>query len=217
MTCNAQAPKSSFDPSTLGEAPELSVETSAGTITVKLYKETPLHRDNFLKLASTGYFDGVIFHRVIAHFMIQTGDPDSKNPKAGKMYGMGGPDYTVPAEIIPGAYHKKGALAAARNDNPAKASSGSQFYIVQGEVYPPEALAQMEAQGISLTPEQKEYYATVGGAPWLDGGYTVFGEVTSGLETVDKIAAAPRDAHDRPLHDIFILKIAPVLPHTHEH
>ena len=209
MACNAQPAKSSFDPGTLGESPELIIETSAGNITVKLYKETPLHRDNFLKLASTGYFDGVIFHRVIENFMIQTGDPDSKNPQAGKMYGMGGPGYTVPAEIMPGFYHKKGALAAARTDNPEKASSGSQFYIVQGEICPPGLLEQLAAQGIAFTPEQQETYATVGGAPWLDSGYTVFGEVTDGLAIVDKIAAVQKDPNDRPLKDIFIVKISP--------
>ncbi|MDR3132653.1 MAG: peptidylprolyl isomerase [Prevotellaceae bacterium] len=211
MACHAQPPKSSFDPNTLGETPELVIETSAGDITVKLYQETPLHRNNFLKLASTGYFDGVIFHRVIENFMIQTGDPDSKNPEAGKMYGMGGPDYTVPAEIAPGLYHKRGALAAARNDNPDKASSGSQFYIVQGDVCPPELLEQLAEQGISFTPEQKETYTQTGGAPWLDGGYTVFGEATQGMEVVDKIAALQKDRHDRPLQDVFILRIYPVL------
>jgi peptidyl-prolyl cis-trans isomerase B (cyclophilin B) len=209
MACHAQPPKSSFDPDKLDASPRLVIETSAGNITVKLYKETPLHRDNFLKLASTGYFDGVIFHRVIEKFMIQTGDPDSKNPQPGKMYGMGSPGYTVPAEIVPGFYHKRGALAAARTDNPEKASSGSQFYIVQGEICPLELLEQLTAQGITFTPEQKETYAKTGGAPWLDGGYTVFGEVTEGLEVVDKIAAAQKDPHDRPLQDILILKITP--------
>ncbi|MDR3351156.1 MAG: peptidylprolyl isomerase [Prevotellaceae bacterium] len=210
IACNAQPPKSSFDTSKLDESPELVIETSAGNITVKLYKETPLHRANFLKLASTGYFDGVIFHRVIEKFMIQTGDPDSRNPQAGKMYGTGSPGYTVPAEIIPGLYHKRGALAAARNDNPEKASSGSQFYIVQGEICPPELLEQLTAeQGIAFTPEQKETYAKVGGAPWLDGGYTVFGEVTEGMDVVDKIAAVQKGQYDRPLQDILIVKISP--------
>jgi peptidyl-prolyl cis-trans isomerase B (cyclophilin B) len=207
--CNAQPSKSSFDPSALGETPELVVETSAGNITVKLYRETPLHRDNFLKLASTGYFDGVIFHRVIEKFMIQTGDPESKNPQPGKMYGTGGPDYTVPAEIVPGLYHRKGALAAARTDNPEKASSGSQFYIVQGEPCSAEMLDDLASQGIPLTPEQREVYIKEGGSPWLDGGYTVFGEVTGGLDVVDKIAAVQKDRYDRPLQDILILKIAP--------
>ena len=134
MSCNAQK-KSSFDPSQLGASPELTIETTKGNITIRLYEETPLHRDNFLKLASTGYYDGVIFHRVISNFMIQTGDPDSKNPQPGKMYGSGGPEERIPAEFVADKFHKKGALAAARDGNPAKASSGSQFYIVQGQVY----------------------------------------------------------------------------------
>ena len=134
MSCNGQT-KSSFDPSILGASPELTIETTKGNITIKLYEETPLHRDNFLQLASTGYYDGVIFHRVIAGFMIQTGDPDSKNPEPGKMYGSGGPEERIPAEFLADKIHKKGALAAARDGNPAKASSGSQFYIVQGNVY----------------------------------------------------------------------------------
>ncbi len=209
MNCNAQPQKSSFDPSVLGEEPELTIETTLGNITVKLYKETPLHRDNFLKLASTGYYDGVIFHRVIENFMIQTGDPDSKNPQPGKMYGMGGPEYRVPAEIKEGFYHKKGALAAARDGNPQKASSGSQFYVVQGEVFTPEKLAQMTAAGHHLTPEQTAIYTTVGGSPWLDGEYTIFGEVVKGLDVVDKIAAVKKGANDRPAEDIFIIKIMP--------
>lgn len=210
MNCNAQPAKSSFDPKTLGASPELIIETTYGNITVKLYEETPLHRDNFLRLASTGYYDGVIFHRVIESFMIQTGDPDSKQPKKGKMYGMGGPKERIPAEIVPGLYHKKGALAAARDDNPQKASSGSQFYIVQGKVFTPAELERSaQQQRLSLTPEQKQLYSTVGGWPWLDGQYTVFGEVVDGLDVIDKIAAVKKDANDRPVEDIFILRIRP--------
>ncbi|MDR2362626.1 MAG: peptidylprolyl isomerase [Prevotellaceae bacterium] len=209
MNCNAQPVKSSFDPNVLGDSPKLVIETTYGNITVKLYAETPLHRDNFLNLASTGYYDGVIFHRVIEGFMIQTGDPDSKQPVKGKMYGMGGPKERIPAEIIPGIYHKKGALAAARDNNPQKASSGSQFYIVQGNVFTPNELAQVEQRGIALTPEQKELYSTVGGSPWLDGAYTVFGEVVDGMDVIDKIAAVQKDGHDRPIEDIFILRIKP--------
>ncbi|MDR1680508.1 MAG: peptidylprolyl isomerase [Prevotellaceae bacterium] len=210
MNCNAQPVGSSFDPKSLGASPELVIETTSGNITVKLYAETPQHRDNFLKLASTGYYDGVIFHRVIARFMIQTGDPDSKQPEKGKMYGMGGPKERIPAEIIPGRYHKKGALAAARDNNPQKASSGSQFYMVQGNVFTLDELARYEQQrGQPLTPEQTALYTTVGGAPWLDGEYTVFGEVTEGLEIIDRIAAVAKDRNDRPLDDIFILRIMP--------
>lgn len=121
-----------------GEGPVVVISTDLGDIKVKLYNETPLHRDNFLKLAGEGYYDGVLFHRVINHFMIQTGDPDSKGAAPGIQLGRGGPDYSVPAEFVPGLYHKKGALAAARqgdNTNPLKASSGSQFYIVQGKTW----------------------------------------------------------------------------------
>lgn len=210
MNCNAQPAKSSFDPKTLGASPELIIETSYGNITVKLYGETPLHRDNFLRLASTGYYDGVIFHRVIESFMIQTGDPDSKQPKKGKMYGTGGPKERIPAEIVPGLYHKRGALAAARDDNPQKASSGSQFYIVQGKVFTPAELEQSaRQQRLSLTPEQKQLYSSIGGWPWLDGQYTVFGEVVVGLDVIDRIAAVRKDANHRPVEDIFILRIRP--------
>jgi len=195
MSCNAQE--------TL-----LTIETTEGNITVKLYDETPLHRDNFLNLATTGYYDGVIFHRVISNFMIQTGDPDSKNPEPGRMYGSGGPAERIPAEFVAEKYHKKGALAAARDGNPAKASSGSQFYIVQGQVCPSETLAQMAQQrGKAFSAEQIKDYTTIGGSPWLDGDYTVFGEVVEGLEIVDKIAAVQKDGYDRPIEDIFIVRI----------
>ncbi len=209
MSSYAQTSKTSFDPASLGDTPELIIETTMGNITVKLYSETPLHRNNFVKLAAEGYYDGLIFHRVIEEFMIQTGDPDSKDPQPGRMYGMGSPAERIPAEIIPGKYHKKGALAAARDGNPQKASSGSQFYIVQGQTIPAEAVPQIAQQGIKLNDEQIQLYTTLGGAPWLDGEYTVFGEVTAGLDVVDKIAAAPRDAYDRPLEDIFVLRIYP--------
>jgi cyclophilin family peptidyl-prolyl cis-trans isomerase len=174
----------SFVPATLGEEPVLDIQTSEGIITVKLYKETPLHRDNFLKLAAEQFYDGVIFHRVIKSFMIQTGDPTSKDPKPGALYGIGGPNYTVPAEFLPQYKHKKGALAAARQGdqvNPRKASSGSQFYIVEN----PGTCAQ------------------------LDGSYTVFGETISGFDVIDKIASAATDASDRPIKDIFIISIKP--------
>jgi cyclophilin family peptidyl-prolyl cis-trans isomerase len=174
----------SFDPATLGDEPVLDIQTSEGVITVKLYKDTPQHRDNFVKLAAEQFYDGVIFHRVIKGFMIQTGDPTSKNPKPGARYGTGGPNYTVPAEFLPQYKHKKGALAAARQGdqvNPKKASSGSQFYIVEN----PATCAQ------------------------LDGAYTVFGETISGFDVIDKIAAAATDAADRPTTDIFIISIKP--------
>jgi cyclophilin family peptidyl-prolyl cis-trans isomerase len=176
------------------------IHTEYGDMTGILYNETPKHRDNFVKLASQGYFDGLLFHRVISGFMIQGGDPNSKNAKPGQQLGTGGPGYTVPAEIDPALIHKKGALAAARQGdqvNPTKASSGSQFYIVQGRTYPASQLA-----GNKYTEAQKKIYETIGGTPQLDGAYTVFGEITQGLDVIDKIAAVQKDANDRPAKDI---------------
>ena len=173
-----------FDASGLGEEPELTIETTYGDITVKLYKETPLHRDNFVKLASEGYFDGMLFHRVVASYVIQSGDPDSRIPKPGVLYGETDCGYTLPAEFVPGITHKKGALGAARENNdinPEKASSGSQFYFVVN----PEACAK------------------------LDGNYTVFGEATDGLDVIDKINEEAVDSNDRPLKDVFVVKIRP--------
>ncbi len=183
------------------------VETSMGNITLKLYNETPKHRDNFIKLASDTFFDGCLFHRVINQFMIQGGDPDSKNPQAAQPIGSGGPGYTIPAEIMPGLFHKKGALAAARmgdNVNPEKESSGSQFYIVQGKVFSDNDLDMLEARrGSKFTDAEREAYRTIGGTPHLDGNYTVFGEVVEGLDVVDKIAAVPtHPSNNRPLEDI---------------
>ncbi|MCL2097130.1 MAG: peptidylprolyl isomerase [Bacteroidales bacterium] len=179
--------QATIDWTALGEEPLLDIETSMGIITVKLFKETPLHRDNFVKLASEGYFDGLIFHRVINNFMIQAGDPQSRHPQPGANYGSGGPGYTIPAEILPHYKHKKGAVAAARmgdHVNPERASSGSQFYIVHND----------------------------NGTPHLDGAYTVFGETVKGLEIIDKIAATPTinpGSNDRPVNDVFIINIRP--------
>jgi len=173
---------------------------------VKLYNETPLHRDNFLKLAAEGFYNGLLFHRVINEFMIQGGDPDSRNAKQGQQLGNGGPGYTIPAEILPGLFHKKGVLAAARlgdNMNPRKESSGSQFYIVQGKAFTNEELDFFESRtGVKYTAAQRAAYTTLGGTPHLDGGYTVFGEVTEGLEVVDKIAKVAVDGNSRPLKDM---------------
>lgn len=188
------------------------IETSEGNITLQLYDDTPQHRDNFVKLVTTGYYDGVIFHRVIPQFMIQTGDPESKNPQPGAAYGRGGPDYKVPAEILPDRYHKKGALAAARTNNPKKESSGSQFYIVQGNVFASEDLNALQESKQRTNPEfrfsdeARKTYAEIGGTPHLDGDYTVFGEVVEGLDVLDKIAATPTAPGDRPVKDIFITK-----------
>ncbi len=183
----------------------VQISTRYGDIKVKLYNETPKHRDNFIKLAEQGFYDGTLFHRVIKEFMIQGGDPDSKNAQPGQMLGSGGPGYTIPAEIIPGMIHKKGALSAARQGdqvNPKRESSGSQFYVVQGKKWTDEELKMFEQRGLKLTPEQQEIYKTIGGTPHLDNSYTVFGEVVEGLDVIDKIAAVPTAPGDRPLEDI---------------
>lgn len=235
---------------------KVKIQTTLGDITVRLYDETPLHRDNFVKLAKEGFYDGTLFHRVIRDFMVQGGDPGSKGAPAGKQLGSGGPGYTIDAEIKEGLYHKRGALAAARlgdEINPERKSSGSQFYIVWGETYnegqmrqlekqmvmqrvqqifntlasqhreeimqmrrdrnraglqelqdklAAEAEAQAKAQNAGLTAKQKEIYTTIGGTPHLDGQYTVFGEVESGLEVVDMIQQAATSRGDRPVDDI---------------
>lgn len=233
-------------------------KTTIGDIIVKLYNDTPLHKDNFLKLVKDGYYDGLLFHRVIDNFMIQTGDPDSKNAEPGKMLGSGSPDYTIAAEIdYPKHYNKYGALAAARTGdqvNPERRSSGSQFYIVTGrKMTEPQFDAMMmrkhqedlentfrglvtqnrdtiqalqkagdetalenlrqelikqteEKVGEQVIPENiKEDYINKGGAPHLDGAYTVFGEVVEGMDIVEKIQKVETDSHDRPLEDVKIL------------
>ena len=239
-------------------ASKVIIKTTEGDITVRLYDETPLHRDNFLKLAKEGFYNGTLFHRVIKDFMIQGGDPDSKGAPAGASLGTGGPGYTVKAEMVyPQLFHKRGALSAARlgdEMNPERESSGSQFYIVWGKVYKQPELKQMEKQmamqqeqqvfntlvaahraeimemrrnrdraalqelqdrliaetkakvkegGVpTFTAEQAEAYTTVGGTPFLDGQYTVFGEVESGLEVVEKIQTCETNHADRPLKDV---------------
>lgn len=241
----------------------VKIETTLGDITVKLYKDTPKHRENFIKLAKEGIYDGTLFHRVIKDFMVQAGDPDSKNAPKGKMLGTGDVGYTVPAEFVyPKYFHKKGALSAARqadNVNPNKESSGCQFYIVTGKVLSDStllnwekkknqgkvenifnALAQKHMKEIykmrkendeaglyalqeklvaqaeqdaakepdfHFTPEQIEAYTTVGGAPHLDGDYTVFGEVVEGMDVVDKIQLVKTDRSDRPEDDVRIKKV----------
>lgn len=238
--------------------PQVQISTSYGDIVVKLYDETPAHRDNFLKLAREGMYDGTLFHRVIKGFMIQGGDPDSKNAAPGQQLGSGDVGYTLPAEFVyPTYYHKRGVLSAARQGdqvNPERRSSGCQFYIVWGEVYTPEQLQQFEARqnqsrgqqifdelaqqhidsiramydrndqqglmalqnklvaetekrlktepGFHFTEEQVKAYTTIGGTPHLDSQYTVFGEVVSGLDVVEKIQQAATDSRDRPLEDI---------------
>jgi len=183
------APGLTFNPADLPEEPILDIVTSEGTIRVKLYKETPGHRDNFVKLASEGFYDGILFHRVIKGFMIQTGDPNTKkmdDPEAVAKIGSGGPGYTIPAEIISKFKHKKGALSAARRgneSNPEKNSSGSHFFIVEDEA----------------------------NCARLDGEYSVFGETISGIEIVDKIAAVKTGAGDMPINEVKIISIRPAV------
>ncbi|MBR5836637.1 MAG: peptidylprolyl isomerase [Bacteroidales bacterium] len=165
--------------------PEFEMVTSLGTMKIKLYNMTPKHRDNFVKLVKENYYDGLRFHRVIEGFMIQGGDPYSRDTTKVDLWGQGGPDYTVPAEFVSQYWHKKGAIAAARKGdraNPTKASSGSQFYIVHDE----------------------------NACLHLDGEYSIFGEVTEGLDVIDKIATVPTDYYDRPLEDVMIISIKPI-------
>jgi len=192
--------------------PVFKIKTTEGTIVVKLYAETPLHRDNFKKLVDAKLYEGVLFHRVIKDFMIQAGDPDSKNAVPKAMLGSGDVGYTVPAEIVfPKYYHKKGALAAARQGddvNPERASSGCQFYIVKGKVFTDAELNALEQKkGIKYTEQQRSDYKTIGGTPHLDNAYTVFGEVIDGIEIASNISLVKTGKYDRPLEDIRILKI----------
>lgn len=188
--------------------PRIQVSTSQGDMVIELYNETPLHRDNFLKLVKEGYYDGTLFHRVIKDFMIQGGDPHSKDAAPGERLGVGGPGYTIPAEFVQGKYHHKGALAAARQGdqvNPQKESSGSQFYIVQGKVIPSEQLDMIEQRaGKTFSNEQRLTYTTEGGVPHLDDEYTVFGEVVEGLQVIDRIASLRTDEANRPLEDVSV-------------
>ncbi len=182
------------------------IHTDFGDMKGILYDQTPKHRDNFVKLVKSGFYDGLLFHRVISGFMIQGGDPASKNAKPGQHLGSGGPGYTVPAEFNSQLIHKKGALSAARlgdEANPQKASSGSQFYIVQGKIQNSAQLDGLSARtGFKYTDDQKKIYEKIGGTPFLDGSYTVFGEITEGLEVIDKIAVVEKDQADRPKSDV---------------
>lgn len=241
---------------------KVEISTTMGDITVMLYGDTPKHRDNFVKLAKEGFYDGTLFHRVINEFMVQAGDPDSKTAKPGQQLGSGDPGYTIEAEIkYPAHFHKRGALAAARTSdqvNPERRSSGSQFYIVTGKAYGEQQLGQLEQQltqmqmqgvfqqlaaermdqiremqqkgdqagllklqeelialaqqkaaesPVKLTDEQRKAYSTVGGAPHLDNQYTVFGEVISGMDVVDKIEKVETDRADRPKEDVKIISM----------
>lgn len=187
----------------------VEIKTDSGTIVVKLYDSTPLHRDNFIRLVKQGFYDSLLFHRVIQGFMIQGGDPESKYADSTALLGNGtATGDMIPAEFNSNLIHKKGALAMARTDNPQKASSNCQFYIVEGQVYDQVQLNQIECSvrqnnpAFSYTDAQLKIYKTIGGTPFLDQNYTVFGEVISGLDVVDKIAAVAKDQNDRPLKNI---------------
>ena len=209
-----------FMPS-MAQSHQVMIETTEGNILVTLYDDTPKHRDNFLKLANEQFYDSLLFHRVIKNFMIQGGDPDSKHAEPGVTLGEGSTDYTVEAEFFDSEGrllhpHKRGALAMARegdSENPERRSSGCQFYIVWGKTYATQQLYQIgdkvEAatdHRVTMTDELLDLYHDVGGVPHLDGQYTVFGEVTEGLEVVDRIQKAQTDDYDRPIDDIRILR-----------
>ena len=185
------------------------IDTNKGKITIKLYNETPLHRDNFIKLVNENQYDDLLFHRVIKQFMIQAGDINSKDAPLEVKLGDGELDYTIPAEIVyPLFFHQSGQLCAARlsdDVNPERASSASQFYIVTGQFYTESELDKIEkTNNIILTPEQRQTYMLKGGIPALDGAYTIFGEVVKGMKVVDKIQFVLTDMNDRPLKNIKI-------------
>lgn len=188
-----------------GRHRKVKVYTPYGTMVIRLYDQTPKHRDNFLKLARSHFYDSTLFHRVINQFMIQGGDPDSKHAHAGDMLGNGDVGYTIPPEFQLDLFHRKGALAAAREDRPDKASSGCQFYIVQGKVFTDEQLDKLEKTrlgGRKIPVDQRQVYKTEGGTPHLDQSYTVFGQVIKGMEVIDKIAAIKTDGNNRPVTDV---------------
>lgn len=182
----------------------VKIKTEQGECIVKLYNETPKHRDNFLKLAKQGTYNGTLFHRVIKDFMIQGGDPDSKTASKGSLVGEGTVGYTVPAEFNDSLFHKKGVLAAARDNNPEKASSGSQFYLVQGKIFTDEQLDALQKNRLKfeIPAWQRTIYKTLGGAPHLDRNYTAYGEVVKGIDLIDKIAIMDTDDNNRPQVDV---------------
>ena len=196
---------------------EVLLETTAGNIKLKLYNETPLHRDNFLKLVNLHVYDSLLFHRVIKDFMIQCGDPKSKEAKPGDFLGEGDLDWTVEQELrLPQLYHRRGVLAAARepdSDNPYRESSACHFYLAWGKTFTDAELDKMQQRldtlygyRVKITPEMRETYKTIGGFPHLDGGYTVFGKIAEGLDVLEKIQQTATDENDRPLEDVRILK-----------
>lgn len=181
----------------------VTISTPFGDMQLILFDETPKHKANFLKLAQEGFYNGTLFHRIIDGFMIQGGDPDSKTAKPGEPLGEGDLGYTIPAEFNDKLFHKKGVIAAARDNNPQKASSASQFYLAQGKVFKEEDFAAVERRtGRPVPVDRKEVYKHIGGIPHLDQNYTVYGTVINGLEVIDKIAQQPKDSRDRPAKDI---------------
>ncbi|WP_342646541.1 peptidylprolyl isomerase [Mucilaginibacter sp. CSA2-8R] len=195
LSAGAKPPKNQY----------VCIKTSYGQCIIRLYNQTPKHRDNFVKLIKQGIYNGTLFHRVIQNFMIQGGDPTSKDAKPGVELGNGGLKYTIPAEINDSLFHKRGALGAARDDNPAKASSSTQFYIVEGKRFTDgklDTLEQTRLKGYKIPQWQRQYYKTIGGAPHLDHNYTVFGEVVSGIDMVELIAPVEKDKRDRPIADV---------------
>ena len=197
---------------------EVEFQTTEGNIRIALFNETPQHRDNFMKLVRMEFYDSLLFHRVIKDFMIQGGDLHSKHAAPGKMLGEGELDYTIEPEFrLPQIYHRRGVIASARESdrvNPERRSGAAQFYIVWGKVYDDKRLAKVQERldsatngQVKLTPEMIETYKTVGGTPHLDGQYTVFGEVTQGLDIVERIMQVETDKNDRPLKDVRILKV----------
>ena len=193
---------------TYAQKTKVVIETDSGRIVLSLYDGTPRHRDNMIKLVKQHFYDSLLWHRVIPAFMIQGGDPESKRAQPGAMLGNGDVGYKIPAEIDDKYYHVRGALGAARDGNPEKASSGCQFYIVVGKTFTDEQLDQVDQRsGHKHTAAQREAYKRLGGAPHLDGGYTVFGEVIEGMAVVDKIANTQRNSADRPLTDIRMKRV----------
>ncbi len=190
------------------ERTKVKISTKYGDMVAELYNETPNHRDNFIKLVNSGFYNGTLFHRVIPGFMIQGGDPNSKSDSQNVSVGNGGPGYTLPAEFNSKFFHKKGALAAARMGdavNPKKESSGSQFYIVEGQIYDSSSIDLFSSRmGTELSSAQKKAYTTVGGAPHLDANYTVFGELIDGFEIISKISNVTRDKNNLPKQKVIM-------------
>jgi len=194
--------------SAFAQKTKIVIETNYGKIVAVLYDNTPLHHDNMIKLANEHFFDSLLFHRVIPQFVIQGGDPQSKNAAPGTMLGNGEHGDRIPAEFNDSDFHKRGALAMARDNNPQKASSGCQFYIVTGKTLTDDDLNGIESRtGRKYTPAEREAYKTIGGTAFLDGGYTVFGEVIEGMDVVDKISGVERDQNDRPKADVRMLSV----------